>query len=388
MAEPYASRSNEDDLIVSFGDIPLWGGVQKNPGVHKSYPLEISVQHGPIMQCTSPDVIKKVVEAYQSEEYQFITAPPGASNWANALGESKFETLTEVLRDCKKPKKILEIGAGSTWVASKVRDRYQPDFYTIVDPTVQSDVSDIEIIREYFPCDKIAGRRFDLVIGFSVLEHVPDPIIFLNHIKEHLEDDGKVILVYPDCEDQIRRGDINVLIHEHLSYFTNTSSHWLAETCGFKVDSLRTENDCFTMELSLINEQKAVIALDESALLHEGVERFRSLFGVLKENIVRYLESGKTVGFHGATNGLNTFLHISKLGDHPNIYIYDGDTLKQGFYLPACISCIKSPEDASYSSHALMVISALSFYDQIFKYCMKKTELKASQLMRLEGFQE
>jgi len=94
----------------------------------------------------------------------------------------------------------------------------------IVDSTVQESVGEIEIIKEYFPNTSISDRLFDLILGCSVLEHMSDPILFLNDIKKHLTSDSMVMLVYPDCEAQMLRGDINVIIQEYLSYFTETSS--------------------------------------------------------------------------------------------------------------------------------------------------------------------
>jgi hypothetical protein len=379
---------DEGIVKVSFGNVPIWNGVQKSPGEQKYRSIELSAHQGLIAQCATSQVVSAVVDRYKADEYKFITPPPGSSEWANSLGDSKLRAVEKVIGDGMRPCNILEIGAGSTWVANKLLEKYDPDSYVIVDPTIQEPSEKVEVIREYFPNSKIAGRHFDFIVGFSVLEHVPDPILFLNNMVKHLSRDGVIMLVYPDCEEQLQKGDINVIVHEHLSYFTEASSRWLASTCGLEIIFLESENDCFTLALcqssiGLSHEN----VLDQSELLMESVKSFQSLFGPLKNRVDECLEAGGTVGFHGATNGLNTFLHMTGLGGRSNIYIYDGDKSKVGFYLPACSSPIMHPTEGSYAGHSLIVISAMSFVGSISNFAINEVGMDKSQILSLVGLE-
>ena len=384
-AFPTISR-NEGIVKVSFGDIPVWNGVQKSPGVQKCLPFELSTKQSQIMQYALPKVINGVIDAYEEDDYKFITHPPGSSDWANFLGENKVKAVEKVIDAGAPPRNILEIGAGSEWVASNLQKKYNPDSYVIVDPTIKESSKKTEIIRGYFPNSKIADRRFDLIVGFSVLEHMADPVLFLNNIKKHLTSDGIVVLAYPDCEAQILKGDINVIGHEHLSYFTEASSRWLASNCGFEVMLLESENDCFTLVLSQGSKNLGrVEVLDESEILIKSVESFQNLFGAFKEKIVEHLAAGETIGFHGATSGLNIFLYVTGLGGHSNIYIYDADRSKVGMYLPACLSPIMHHTDSSYSTHSLMIVASDSFFEQISIFAINEVGIDGSRLISLVG---
>ena len=99
------------------------------------------------------------------------------------------------------------------------------------------------------------------------------------------------------------------------------------------------------------------------------------------------MEAGQTVGFHGATSGLNTCLHMAGLVNDPNIYIYDGDKTKEGFYLPACSSPIRSPMHIDYSRHSLIVVSAMSFFEQISRFAIDEAGVGKSQLFPLVGLE-
>ena len=372
--------------IITFDSMPLWRGVQETAGVRRELSFALTVTNGgPIRQVNYEKVILDLVSAYQSDEYKFITLPPGSSPWANSRGESNIRAVESVVgKGC--PNNILEIGGGNTWVARRLLERYNPESYALSDPFVREPAEGVEVIGDYFPNPQLADRKFDLVLGFSVLEHVPDPLNFLCNIRKHLADSGKVVLTYPDCEDQLRRGDINVLLHEHLSYFTEMSSRWMASVAGFNVIALHSKNNLFTLVLEATDGNLGVgYPPDESGLLLHSATMFQNLLTNTTNKIRQCLEDGRHVAFHGATAGLNTFFSITGLGNHSSINLYDGDASKEGLYLPACAAPIMSPMDKSYAENSLLVISAMSFYEQIRQFAVEKAGFDPSRLLPLEG---
>lgn len=371
---------------MTFDAMPFWEGIRKTPGVRQSYPFTLTAATGgPIRQATSEPVIAEVVNAYRLDEYNFITPPPGASAWANTLGERSVTAVKNAIGEMR-PENILEIGGGSTWVASRLRELYRPETYLLVDPSAKGSAEGVEVIRDYFPNPQLAGRCFDLVLGFSVLEHVPDPLHFLCNIREQLAEGGKIVLIYPDCEDQLRRGDLNALLHEHLSYFTDASSRCVASLAGFSVVSLRSKNDLFTMVLEARPDESAASqGIDESELLLHSAAMYQNLLANTANNIRHCLENGERVAFHGATQGLNSFLAMTGLGSHSGIRLYDGDASKEGLYLPACESPIRLSTDKSYADNSLLVISAMSFFDQIRQFAIEKGGFDSSHLLPLSG---
>lgn len=373
-------------VAITFDSLPFWEGVRKSPGAGRAVPFVLESTIGSsIRQAASEQIVNDVVTAYQSEEYKFITQPPGSNRWADSLGERSIRVVENLVGDGR-PKDILEIGGGSTWVASRLRERYNPESYLIVDPSVRDSTEGVEVIREYFPDPRLSGRCFDLVLGFSVLEHVPHPLHFLCNIREHLTAGGKVILIYPDCEKPLRQGDLNVLVHEHLSFFTEKSSRWIASKAGFDVLSLQSCNGAFALSLEVLSGKAAAQPeLDESGLLLHSATMFKNLLTATADKIRQCLEDGRHVAFHGATPGLNAFFFLTGLGNYPNIRLYDGDASKQGFYLPACSTPIMSSMDRSYVENSLLVISAMSFYEQIREFAVEKAGFDPLRVLPLSG---
>lgn len=378
--------TGEDSCELSFGAIPFWQGVQKSPGVRLSHALSLRAQRGqPIRQATDASVIDAVVDAYQSEEYAFITAPPGASAWANSLGDSSVSAVIEAVKQCK-PRQILEIGAGSGYVARRLMERYRPDQYVIVDPTIREIVEGAEVIREYFPGPGLGARGFDLVLAFNCLEHVPEPTEFLRTIGAHLLPEGKVVLIFPDCEEQLRRGDLNVLLHEHISYFTEASARAIMLESGFTVDALESRHDTLFVALSKASKPPAnTPGTDQVDLMRQSARAFQIVLADTVNSIRQRLDAGEKVGFHGATNGLNIMLQLSSLGAHPGVQLYDGDASKHGMYLPACAAPIMNPVDPTYRDNALVVVSAMSYFDPISRFAREAHGLDAAWLLPLAG---
>jgi hypothetical protein len=68
---------NKETSVITFDSMPFWTGVQKKPGVRQALPFVLTATiDSPIMQITSEQIIVDVVNAYQSDEYTFITPPP------------------------------------------------------------------------------------------------------------------------------------------------------------------------------------------------------------------------------------------------------------------------------------------------------------------------
>jgi SAM-dependent methyltransferase len=375
---------DEGGCVLTFGPIPFWQGVQTHPSVRKTYPLSLRAESGkPIRQVSDVAVIDAVLHAYESDAYAFITPPPGASAWANSLGDSSIAAVIEAV-GTGKPRTILEIGAGSGYVARELIDRYQPQRYVIVDPTIHEAIENVEVIREYFPCPKIGKERFDLILAFNCLEHVPDPVAFLGHIRSQLMPEGKVVLIFPECERQLRNGDLNVLIHEHLSYFTDGSARQIIAESGFTIEALEARSDTLFAFMSKSDSPSRLFPDSDSVeLISQSAVAFKTALADTADSIRRHLDIGLNVGFHGATNGLNIFLHLSGLGDHTGIRIYDGDDSKHGLFLPACTAPIMSPANRSYKENGLLVISAMSYFDPIARFAFQEHGLSKDRLMPL-----
>ena len=66
----------------------------------------------------------------------------------------------------------------------------------------------------------MVNKDYDLVFFSDVLEHIFEPIEFLNSLRETLKENSTVIIAVPDATSENMTGDYSMLMHQHISYFT------------------------------------------------------------------------------------------------------------------------------------------------------------------------
>lgn len=368
---------------MNFQSLPLWQGVRPSPGGITDFAFSLGVDDsGIIGQTMEESVRRRVVEAYAHSDYQFITPPPGSSSWADRLGAEQLDYTLAALSDGH-PRSILEIGAGSAFVCKSLRQHLSGCTYTLIDPSLPKAVeTGVEIIQDYFPSRQLADRKFDLILSFNCLEHVADPFGFMQAMARQTTATGRVVLGFPDIEAQFRRGDLNALLHEHLSYFTQNSARALFASAGFEVQELISRNDNMWCVLAPAT-RRPTRAEDGLALLNTAGLAFDGVLRDVGGEVRKLLSAGRPIAFHGATNGLNIFLHLLDLGTHPNVVIYDGDESKTGQFLPASRNPILHASEASYRDMHTVLVSAVSFFEPISRFLQEHHGFSHSQVRPL-----
>lgn len=126
-----------------------------------------------------------------------LTLPPlGASVWMTVAYASLQEVVDDAVSRCPAPR-VLEAGCGST---TRVRLPARAVLTGI-------DLSPVQLERNTHLHQKIHGdlqrhdfgtQRFDLIICWDVLEHVPDPEAAMRTMLSALADDGLLLIAVPN----------------------------------------------------------------------------------------------------------------------------------------------------------------------------------------------
>lgn len=98
--------------------------------------------------------------------------------------------------------------------------------------------------------------KVDLITAFELIEHLFNPITFLNKISSMLSNDGVFILTTPNIEgfDLILLGSKsdNIAAPNHLNYFNPKSIKILLEKCGFEIIHIETPG---VLDLNIIENK-------------------------------------------------------------------------------------------------------------------------------------
>ncbi|WP_108649713.1 class I SAM-dependent methyltransferase [Dongshaea marina] len=371
---------------LKIRSMPLWKGTSEKPGIEALIPFEIHWNNnGYIQQIISSENQDSIFETYDNDDYEFITNPPGYSEWANKLGDQKIN-LISYLHGSLDHKEILEIGGGSLYTAKKILGKFDIKKYTLVDPAIKEESSDekIDVIKGYFNFNILQNKKFDFAICFSVLEHVPDPTLFLAELnKVLLPKRGRAVVEIPDIERQFKTGDLNALLHEHISYFTRKSAYEIIQFCGFNIINEFYANDTLNILIEATSQPKENIIAEDDGLIDIISSKIESNILRIKNILNTERTNNKKIAFHGACNGLNTLLYILDVHTDENIIIADIDNSKTNTYLPSFNKKIVSINDERYLTADLFIISSMSFYSEINNFLVNEKKIPQEKIIPL-----
>jgi len=375
---------------IHFKKLPLWKGVRGELCIPEVYPFSLGWNElGYICQTTPKEIVQQVVKSYSKKDYQFITSPPGTSSWGNVRANIALEYIRNSFGSLD-GQKVLDIGGGTTYIGEKVISVDNVAEYTIMDPTLNSKPYNpkIKMFREYFTTETCPKEKFDLIVSMNCFEHVPDPTDFLHALRQLLQrKNGKAILLFPDTERQLRNGDFNVIVHEHLSYFTRESFINLADSCGVEIIDFISDEDLFFFTLG-VKQQFTHDVRSIDNILFKAAEKFVQNIEYFNYLVTSFINDNKKVAFHGACNGLNNLLALCKFPKnfYDQIYVFDGDENKIDKYLSVCPNPVIGTYDSRYREIDCVIVSAMSYYDQIRDFLISYHGINSQHIYPLYPF--
>lgn len=164
-----------------------------------------------------------------------------SSNMAVSMGaqvDSKMERFLSTVRNCglQEGSKILEIGCYDGSLMGVMHERYGFDVYGC-DPCGMVDVAikkfGDRVSKDYFSSALYTVGKFDAVVFRNVLEHVADPVRFLDGACVVLKEGGLVILEVPDGQFRLENGILGSIVPEHPNYFGETTLAMVLGLCCF-----------------------------------------------------------------------------------------------------------------------------------------------------------
>jgi SAM-dependent methyltransferase len=141
---------------------------------------------------------------------------------------------------------MLDVGCGSGTSLLEARSLGATAYGIEADPNVKALATALGLNIHFgslqdFPFPE---HYFDLIVMNQVIEHLPEPDLALEMLRERLTQNGRMVLVFPNTSSLWRRlsGNrwINWHIPYHLHHFDRRSFDRMARHCGFEVVRART----------------------------------------------------------------------------------------------------------------------------------------------------
>lgn len=301
-----------------------------NPqGLPDTYPFEVIYDDAlKILKQLSNDDLEKVLSKAYKLGNAFGT-PLAADKFGKPYAD---DFLNFINKQSRSPEYTgLEIGAGVGYLTRCLIDSGWQ--MTSLEPGVGYDKYwkkyNVDIINDFFPTNSAYGP-FDMICSYGVLEHISTPIVFLDQIKQHLAEHGKVFLAVPDCSDEIMAGDPSILFHEHFNYFDSKSLAQLINQAGMSATVIKSGFGRCLYAMAWKSSEGLSSSFEASVppeSLIDYADRCQALIEVIRLKI-RDLTSAGSVGIYCAARGL------ALLEANQAFRFFDDDPAQHGQYLP------------------------------------------------------
>jgi 2-polyprenyl-3-methyl-5-hydroxy-6-metoxy-1,4-benzoquinol methylase len=156
-------------------------------------------------------------------------AKPYGTDFSRFIGASLGKWGVDV-------QKVLELGCGGCTILQELK----ASGYDVVgiDPSPlawrEGKRRGLRIINRFFPTNEFKVT-VDLIFHNDVLEHVDDPVGFLQSQRKQLNPNGLIITAVPDCTEGVLAGEISMTMHQHLNYFDLESLKNVFQAAGLEV---------------------------------------------------------------------------------------------------------------------------------------------------------
>jgi SAM-dependent methyltransferase len=161
---------------------------------------------------------------------------------AKSYGADFWNFLTGLI--AKYPvRSVLEVGCGGCVLLERLREK---GCHVVgVDPSPVAREAGarkgIEVVVEPFPTARLKVKP-DLIVQVDVLEHIEDPVAFLQAQMGYIDDTGLIVVNVPNCTRSIARGDISMALHQHVNMFDDVSLPAVFRAAGLDVVQLEWSN--------------------------------------------------------------------------------------------------------------------------------------------------
>ncbi len=208
--------------------------------------------HRQLFPLLSEDELKEEYDMDKSVRFGTVKISSGSDFEAM---RKKFSEWTKMHADmyfekCQQHKNVLNLGSGYGFLEENLNKRSDKKFNIEgieigefrLQNYVGGTVHNINFMTDEIPEDMLG--KYDLVLSLHLLEHLNNPVEYLEKIKPLLSKDGEMIFEVPNLKTFLAElspeyADFTYL-YEHVSYFTTDTLRLVFEKAGYNVKKVYT----------------------------------------------------------------------------------------------------------------------------------------------------
>jgi hypothetical protein len=310
-----------------------------------------------------------------NQAFKYEDVPYSEKNYlmynAGKLWQDHLRTMADLLLQYLPAKPVvIEIGCGEGHLLRAMAEACPQGRFIGFDPneniacvTGDADAAIIgrmEARRELFdPSIHLAEYRPDLIISRHVLEHLINPLGFLQSMAFSADWEGietKLFIEVPCIDRVFETGRTVDFFYEHNSHFTTTSLERMLSRCTGEV--LRVErgyNDEVVYGLATLRPSAERAGFAQAALQfhHNAQEAQRTI----AQQLAQIVASGKSVAIWGGTGKGSAFINRYGIDAQRFPRVIDSDRRKKGDFVPGQGQTIDTPDTLLETPADILIIS-------------------------------
>jgi len=267
-----------------------------------------------------------------------------------------------------KGKKIVEIGCGRGEYLS-IMNSLDVAAYGVEDSqeSVADCIKDGLKVSQGFIDNKeyeINGAPFDAFFMMSFLEHLPDPNVVVEGIRNNLADNAIGLVEVPNFDMIVRSKLFSEFISDHLFYFTQETLKNTLTRNGFEI--LECDQVWHDYIISAVVKKSELPEVGSSGTESKKLDlsALQVAREKLQEEMEKYINNFKSVAIWGA--GHQSLAVIALLGLKDKIkYVVDSAPFKQNKFTPATHIPIVSPSALETDVPDAIIVMAASYSDEV-----------------------
>ena len=249
------------------------------------------------------------------------------------------EIAGEILRRLPAAPVVVEIGYGDGSFLDTLASVCSGGRFIGFDPhgAPAPEGSRLELRRELFePGVHLASLQPDLIVSRHVMEHLSDPLGFIQHMalaSACLERSPLMYLEVPCIDRALATGRTEDFYYEHNSHFTTASFCRMLDRSGAHLETLGHGYDSEVVYAFVRLDARTELIRNGLAALRFRAQAVRSRDRI-RAQLAALHDSGKRVAIWGGTGKSAAFLNAHAVDRHRFPTVVDSDSAKVGTYGP------------------------------------------------------
>lgn len=233
------------DWAVEETSCPMCGNVEAEATPYEQHPFKVKRCKTCRLSYLSPRLAAEEANRfYESDEY--FAGGDGVSGYDDysVQEQSLRATFRKLLKtidaQCASGGSLLEVGCGPGYLLDEARGYFDSLSGVELSPRTAAQASDLTAAKIYLSIEEIDDSpAFDCIIATHVIEHIYDPVAFVEGLARRLKPGGSMILAAPHMGSVFRhimgRRWPSFKYPEHVSFFDEKTLPELFQRAGLEV---------------------------------------------------------------------------------------------------------------------------------------------------------